>query len=233
MQVTEWPPQFTIKRHWRSRHVKMTFSRISGLQITLPKRYSTKHIPSILEENKDWILSQQRKHYRPDPITRSTEIEFLAVNKKWSVHYFQTEKRPRVRQFASDGIILSGDIREFDICHDKLVDWIRKQAKLILPSYLAHVAHQCGLTFSDVSVRSQATLWGSCSHDKSIRLNYKLLFLPEGLMRHIMIHELCHTRYMDHSEKFWRLVASFDSNWKEHKNAMRRADNFMPSWILK
>lgn len=231
MDVTDWPPQYTIKRHWRAKHVKITYSHASGLEIRLPTRFSVKHIPSILEENKDWIITQRLKHEKPDANIRPTAIHFLAIQKNWSVHYFQSDKRPRIKQFNSDGIIVSGDITEFTVCRDKLRSWVIKQAKIILPEYFQQVAEQIGFPFREVSVRSQSTLWGSCSQDKSIRLNYKLLFLPEVLMRHIMIHELCHTIQMNHSDKFWGLVAKFDNDWQIHKKAMRRADQYMPTWL--
>lgn len=231
MDEMEWPPVYTIKRHWRAKHVRMVYSRSAGLEITLPKRFSTKHLPSILEENKNWIIQQKIKHDHPDVYVRPLEIHFLAVNQRWSVHYFQNDKRPRIKQFSTDGIIMSGDIREFTICRQKLTDWVRKQSKNILIPYFRKLAERLQMPYLDVTVRSQSTLWGSCSADKSIRLNYKLLFLPEVLMRHIMIHELCHTIHMDHSSKFWQQVAKFDPQWKAHKQAMRNADQYMPAWI--
>lgn len=231
METTDWPPVYTIKRHWRAKHVRMVYSKFGGLEITVPKRFSTKHIPSILEKNKAWILQQKIKHDLPDMHVRPLEIHFLAVNQNWSVHYFQTEKRPRIREFSVNGIILSGEINEFSTCRQKLTDWVRKQAKAQLIPYFNNLARHLQLPFRDVTVRAQSTLWGSCSADQSINLNYKLLFLPEALMRHIMIHELCHTIHMDHSEKFWKLVSTFDQNWKAHKLAMRHADKYMPAWI--
>lgn len=231
MDVIDWPPQYTIKRHWRAKHVKIIYTHASGLEIRLPIRFSTKHIPSILEENKDWIIAQRLKHNKPDANIRPTAIYFNAIQKNWSVHYFQSEKLPRIKQFNTDGIILSGDIHEFSVCRDKLKDWVIKQAKIILPEYFHQLAAQIGFPFREVSIRSQSTLWGSCSQDKSIRLNYKLLFLPEALMRHIMIHELCHTIQMNHSEKFWELVAKYDKDWQMNKKAMRRADQYMPAWL--
>lgn len=231
MPAEEWPPHYTIKRHWRARHVKMTYSRARGLEVTLPKRFSTKHIPGIIEENKDWIIKQKHLYDSHEPVARPTDIQFRAFEQSWSVHYFQNDKRPRIKVISHEDITLSGDIREFDICRDKLSDWIKKQAKLLLTPYFAKLSQEIELPFSDITVRAQSTLWGSCSQDKSIRLNYKLLFLPESLMRHIMIHELCHTRHMNHSEKFWQLVALHDPQWVLHKKAMKGADKFMPAWL--
>jgi predicted metal-dependent hydrolase len=229
-QISDWPPAYTIRRHWRAKYVKMSYSRSSGLEITLPKRISAKHIPAILEENKEWILKQKLLYDHAQVVVRPLEIDFLAFQQKWTVHYFQNDKRAKIRQFA-DGIILSGDIQDFNVCRDKLNHWVRKQAIILLGSYFKNLAETIGIPYNDLSLRSQSTLWGSCSQDKSIRLNYKLIFLPEPLMRHIMIHELCHTRHMNHSDKFWNLVAKFDTNWQEHKKAMRNAEHFIPAWL--
>ncbi len=231
MSTNEWPPLYTVKRHWRARHVKMTYSHANGLEITVPKRFSQKHIPGIIEENKDWIIKQKIAYDKPEAQVRPTDIHFLAFQMLWSIHYFQTDKRPSIKAFSNEDIILSGDIRDFAVCHDKLRDWVRKQSKILLVPYFTKLSAEIGLPFSDVTIRSQSTLWGSCSQDKSIRLNYKLLFLPEDLMRHIMIHELCHTRHMNHSEKFWQLVATHDTYWLANRKAMKQAEKYMPAWL--
>ena len=231
MHDTEWPPTYTVKRHSRAKHVKFSYTRSHGLQVTVPRRFSVKHIPGIIEENKDWIVKQKILHDHPESKIRPTEINIVAFNETWTVHYFQNDKRPRIKSFSENGIILSGDIQDFNVCIEKVNDWIKKRAKLLLIPYFTALANELGLPFLDVSVRAQSTLWGSCSQDKSIRLNYKLIFLPEPLMRHIMIHELCHTRHMNHSTRFWKLVASFDEQWITHKQSMKMANQYMPPWM--
>ncbi len=230
MLTSEWPPTYTVRRHSRARHVKLTYTQ-HGLTVTIPMRFSVKHIPSIIEENKDWIIKQNQQQITKPPLERPQQITFTAFQQHWTVHYFQNEKRPRVKTIVPNGLIISGDIADLTVCLAKLNAWVRLQAHALLSDYLHALSRQIGLPFSDVSVRSQSTLWGSCSHDKSIRLNYKLIFLPPELMRHIMIHELCHTRHMNHSDRFWDLVASFDEYWLEHKKAIKKADQYIPAWL--
>lgn len=52
-------------------------------------------------------------------------------------------------------------------------------------------------------VRRQRSRWGSCSADKKIYLNVKLMFLSEELTEYVIIHELVHTKVLDHSKVFW------------------------------
>ena len=65
---------------------------------------------------------------------------------------------------------------------------------------------------------------------KSISLNQKLLFLSPDLVHYVMLHELCHTREMSHSKKFWAQVASHDPDYKRKIKALREALKYLPVW---
>ena len=67
---------------------------------------------------------------------------------------------------------------------------------------------------------------------KLFSLNYKLIFLPPTLVKYIVLHELCHARYIDHSPEFWKELEKFDKNWKKNRAALDEADEFIPSWVI-
>jgi hypothetical protein len=83
----------------------------------------------------------------------------------------------------------------------------RAQARRELPPRLLELARELGLAVSKVSVRNQRWRWGSCSPNGHVCLNWRLVSMPPWVRDYVMIHELMHLRRMDHSKKFWKLVA--------------------------
>ena len=83
-----------------------------------------------------------------------------------------------------------------------------------------------------MSIRGQRSRWGSCSATGDISLNYQLLFLPPHLLRHVLVHELCHTVELNHSPRFWRTVARFEPDLAALREEMRRSWSHVPGWLL-
>ena len=84
---------------------------------------------------------------------------------------------------------------------------LRNRAKRELPARLLELAARHGLSVSRVSVRNQRWRWGSCSRSGHICLNWRLVMVPDAVRDYVLIHELMHLKRMDHSPKFWKLVA--------------------------
>lgn len=104
-----------------------------------------------------------------------------------------------------------------DFADEQLQDWLRKvieeslrrNAKSILPARLEHLSQTVGLPYASVKINSSKGRWGSCSAKKDINLSYFLVLLPSHLIDYVLLHELCHTREMNHSERFWSLLNQF------------------------
>ena len=84
---------------------------------------------------------------------------------------------------------------------------LRTRARRELPPRLLELAAAHGVVVTRVSVRNQKARWGSCSRGGHICLNWRLLRMPPEVRDYVMIHELMHLKRMDHSPKFWKLVA--------------------------
>lgn len=78
--------------------------------------------------------------------------------------------------------------------------------------------------YNRIFIKDQSTRWGSCSTNKNLNFNYRIMFLPEELQDYIIVHELCHLKEMNHSYRFWDLVAEKIPNHKYLRRKLRRIE---------
>lgn len=86
------------------------------------------------------------------------------------------------------------------------IESLRRQAKAELPPRLASLAARYGFTYNKVTIKHNATNWGSCSTKGNINLNLNIVRLPRVLQDYVLLHELCHLRHMDHGHAFHLLL---------------------------
>lgn len=91
----------------------------------------------------------------------------------------------------------------------------RAEAKRRLSQRLKYLADKHGFTYNRAFIRNQRTRWGSCSQKNDISLNVKLVRLPDELMDYVILHELTHTRYKNHSSEFWAELDRLVGNGKD------------------
>jgi len=127
------------------------------------------------------------------------------------------------------GDILSGRVRivvrrrraRRQLAETPEVAELRKQAKAYLPGRLAELAAQYGFSYNQVRIKHNVSNWGSCSVKKNINLNLNLMRLPAELQDYVMLHELCHLKYMNHGKEFHALLESVCPNHKALRRQLR------------
>lgn len=95
------------------------------------------------------------------------------------------------------------------------------QARQTVPERVAYFAPLVGVTYGRITIRSQHTLWGSCSGKGNLSFNCLLMLTPPEVLDYVVVHELCHRKEMNHSARFWALVASLLPDYTEQKRWLR------------
>ena len=236
--MTSLPP-YTVRESTRARHVNLKISPDGELEVVIPRGFSRKRIPGILQKKQAWIkrvskrFTERREHQAAQPAL-PTAISLLAVGETWAVEYHSTAStRITVTEKPDYRLVVSGAVANIDLCQAALRKWAARKGKQILEPWLRAISIDENLPFDKLTIRGQKTRWGSCSSRETISLNYKLLFLPPEFVRYVLIHELCHTKELNHSAKFWALVAQKEPNYKQIKKELRAAWRYLPGWVPK
>ena len=124
----------------------------------------------------------------PDGLSFKKAEEFVHSRTGWIKKHLD-----RMKQFEREHAAKSGTALDID----------RAKAKIELSRRLNYLSAKYGFTYNRVFIRNQKTRWGSCSHKDNISLNVKLIRLPDELMDYVILHELVHTRFKNHSKQFW------------------------------
>lgn len=228
--MTQSPAPFDYKLRVssRARHVRLRVKAYLGLEIIIPKRFPRKQIPVLLREHEKWITQQLHKHQKSlRPIDLPYTLELPYLDEIFRIEYHPDKSRLSV---FKDLLKIPRDSHVLAVNH--LRRWIRRRAQETLPPYLATIADEFGFNYSKTIIRSQKSRWGSCSSSGTISLNDQLLFLPRDTVRYLMIHELCHTRFMNHSRDYWQLVYQCCPEHRTHEQVLNRGKDHVPGWFL-
>ena len=224
----------------QSRKVRLNLSARDGLTVVIPKGFDARRIPAIVEARKGWIEKHLRRFSeaarsaaeKPPDILPET-IDLPALGEIWHIAYRPTgaQHAVEVEAFGPGELVVSGAVGDHAACRSVLKRWLRRRAAEELTPLLARLAEEHGFRYDRVTIRSQKTRWGSCSTRKTISLNCHLLLLPPDVVRYVLLHELCHTVFMNHSDKFKLLLDGFEPEGKAMRRRMRGGWKDLPAWL--
>ena len=230
----EWPPAYTLRQSTRARYVQLRITKRLGLEIIAPVDFEPHYTPDLLQRHRRWIekVWERTQPILPNQQVLPEQITIDAIEQTWQVYYEKTEaEHVYLRSSEAGQLVLQGNVTNYRKCQLVLCNWLRKMAAEYLLPWLAELSVETGLHYNRSKIGNAATRWGSCSGKKSITLNWHILFLPKELARHVLIHELCHTVVLDHSARFWSLLAQFDENSVHLRKELRLGNKYLPDWI--
>lgn len=104
---------------------------------------------------------------------------------------------------------------------EKINKYTDEELKKIVEKQANALIKETGLIPNKIRIRDIKYAWGTCSANKNITINYKLIKYSEQAIRYVILHELCHLKYMDHSKEFWGLIEKYMPNYKEAKKEFK------------
>ena len=118
------------------------------------------------------------------------------------------------REYEEAEQLSSGEVKE-----------LKKEARNHLASLTEYWAEKIGVSYGRISIRGQKTRWGSCSSKGNLNYNYLLMLCPDDVIEYVVIHELCHRVYMNHSKRFWEKIEEFCPNYRQARKWFKQNGN--------
>jgi predicted metal-dependent hydrolase len=232
LKPSSLPFEYALRVSPRARQLRVVVKPFVGLEVVIPKNFPRKQIPRILQQHEGWITKQLNKHAHTFKAAALPQtIELSLTGESIPVLY---------KKLFDDGAnpTWEFDQGELQISHHQHEDaiqllrhWLRCKAKQELPPMLRATAAKYGFDYAKASIRSQKSRWGSCSSRGTISLNDQLMFIPPDTVNYLLIHELCHTRHMNHSARFWQLVESCCADFRQHEMVLGNPRQWVPEWF--
>lgn len=208
----------TVRTNARARRIIMR-PQVDGVQVTIPPRTTERTLTDTLNHFRQRLrarqLEMQKMVEEKGTGTRYIDLNFSLKNDLVDItlecgtrsnFYLRTEPGRTVIVCPPDTDFNNTDRQEW--LHHVVERALRSQAERVLPQRLRALSALHNLPFNTCKVNVSKGRWGSCSGRKDINLSCYLILLPPHLREYVMLHELCHTREMNHGPRFWALLDS-------------------------
>ena len=239
LQMTLWTDRevgvaWNVRISRRARRMSMRVFPGGRVEVVVPQGVGVPAVERFVARHRDWAerRSKELLQLAPNAADRQPRVGGdSAARRRWSVEYVPG-RRVRAEQVGDSTLRVHAPAVTDRHASQALVPWITRLASHELSHRLRPLAAELGIDYSRMSVRRQRTRWGSCSTRGTISLNVCLLFQRPEVVRYLMIHELCHRRHMNHSKRFWSLVASFEPDWKPLDVELLQGWRHVPAWVF-
>ncbi len=185
--------------------------------VTVPKGISQKQVVQFVTQHQSWILEQYTK-------TLQSHIGDgdIALFQGQQYRLIYTDTPPRM-------ITLTGQSHEKTIsvggpedqAGKRLEKWLKQEARIKLIKACDHYSKLLGVEYNKISIGDMKSRWGSCSSQKILRFNWRLIMAPPQILHYVAAHEVCHLLEMNHSDRFWSHVNSCMPDYYSHRKWLR------------
>ncbi|MDB5183451.1 MAG: hypothetical protein JWO07_132 [Candidatus Saccharibacteria bacterium] len=214
--------EITVRRSVRSRSVKISVTTSGTLSASLPP-YAPLIVLKRLVSSSRAQLRKMLEHSAPAyKLDNGAEI---GKSHKLVIIRAQKTTVKRYKQQITVTLAPTASIHDSSVAklvREEITAALRIEAKAYLPKRLKFMAEKLDCNYERVRFSHASSRWGSCSTTGTISLNIALMKLPFDLIDYVLIHELSHTKQMNHSSKFWSLVEAGDPHYKLHRQLLKK-----------
>lgn len=201
----------------RSNRKTMCMSfRGEELVVKVPNGVNDEKAMEFVQRHRRWIGRQLEKKQTTPHISLTDGSELVLFERRYAVATGKTA------HFSGDKIFLPQENRE-----EALIRALKRLSQTELGALTERIAKQYGFRYSCVTISSARGRWGSCNAKGRIMYSFRTAFLPKRLVFYVAVHELCHTRQLNHGQAFWAEVEKILPDPKTYRKELKNMSQIM------
>lgn len=216
---------YSVRRSDRARHARIVVTP-DGVELVVPRRMALRHATPLVHEKRRWIertLRRMQEAERSVPAARLEDggvLPYLGAQLRLRVAVDAGRRRPHVTRRGHLVTVTLGE-HGAEALRATLERWYRRRARVEVERRLDAAVARARTSYASLSIRGQRTRWASCSSSGHMSFNWRLLLAPERILDYVIEHEVAHLAVLDHSPRFWRLLAERFPRYREHERWLR------------
>ena len=186
-------------------------------------------IQNIIERKRKWILDALQK-YQASPrkakaYSDGEQFQILGKTYILNIYYQDTDKAMLNVENGKISVVLPLRFSE-ENNEERIKKMIDKMYYMIaekeVENSMEKMRKLVGLAPEEYRIKDVKTCWGSCSSNRKITINQKLMMYSKHAIDYVVLHEICHLKYMNHSKKFWAMVEKYMPDYKEAEEELKK-----------
>src|SRR6478735_158634 len=205
---------YRIRRSDRARRIRVSVEGNGDVVVVLPLRSPERHAEEAVKQLGPWIERRRRA-----VATAAAEVGRAPGTVPYlgeTLTLVPEPGRTRVARRGDRLLVPDTGARE------ALERWYRQRARIEVAPRLDAACARAGKRYTGLTIRAQKTRCASCSAKGTMSFNWRLLLAPPEILDYVVEHEVAHLTYMDHSPRFWALLASRAPDWRRRSEWLRR-----------
>lgn len=210
----------------RKKRKTVTLNLVSSTKLLVksPFHFTNQRIKELIIKKEKWILehvaviAEYEKNYQYQDYIDGNTVYYLG--KKHFLKVIENQNQTNIQILRDTIQIETKDISDENIktCMEL---WYKQQVKDVILDTILKFKQYIHETIGTIRIKNQKTRWGSCSELGNLNFNWRLILLPKELIEYVVVHEMCHLKFLNHSYEFWNLVNEILPDFKERQRQLQ------------
>lgn len=217
---------YRVRRSPRATRIGLRIGPATGLEVVVPARGRLPDIPALLREKATWIVATLDRLALAQPPPAPPPAGGARLPYRGEDYRLIVRAGAGVRPAGA----LDAAAGTLTIDHDPAAHtlvavlewWYRERARAVLTARAETFAAELGVAYTRLTIRDTRSRWGSCSSAGGLNFSWRLILAPPAVLDYVVIHELAHLRELNHSPRFWAIVAAHDPAYRLQQAWLKR-----------